>query len=39
LIGQPIARRIGVGKHVVLADVRQENANAAAEVLTDSDTT
>ena len=32
-IGQAIARRAGVGKHVVLADVRLENANAAAEVL------
>jgi NAD(P)-dependent dehydrogenase (short-subunit alcohol dehydrogenase family) len=32
-IGQAIARRVGVGKHVVLADMRQENANAAAEVL------
>ena len=32
-IGQAIARRIGVGKHVLLADVRAENATAAAEVL------
>jgi NAD(P)-dependent dehydrogenase (short-subunit alcohol dehydrogenase family) len=32
-IGQAIARRVGVGKHVVLADVREDNANAAAEVL------
>jgi NAD(P)-dependent dehydrogenase (short-subunit alcohol dehydrogenase family) len=32
-IGQAIARRIGVGKHVVLADLRLDNANAAAEVL------
>jgi NAD(P)-dependent dehydrogenase (short-subunit alcohol dehydrogenase family) len=32
-IGQAIARRVGVGKHVVLADLRIENANAAAEVL------
>jgi NAD(P)-dependent dehydrogenase (short-subunit alcohol dehydrogenase family) len=32
-IGQAIARRVGVGKHVVLADMRQENADAAAEVL------
>ena len=32
-IGQAIARRVGVGKHVVLADIRQENANVAAEVL------
>ena len=32
-IGQAIARRVGVGKHVVLADMRPENADAAAEVL------
>jgi NAD(P)-dependent dehydrogenase (short-subunit alcohol dehydrogenase family) len=32
LIGQAIARRISSGKHVVLADLRQENADAAAEV-------
>jgi NAD(P)-dependent dehydrogenase (short-subunit alcohol dehydrogenase family) len=31
-IGQAIARRISAGKHVVLADLRQDNANAAAEV-------
>lgn len=32
-IGQAIVRRVGVGKHVVLADLRQDNADAAAEVL------
>ena len=32
-IGQAIARRVGVGKHVLLADMRLENANAAAEVM------
>jgi NAD(P)-dependent dehydrogenase (short-subunit alcohol dehydrogenase family) len=32
-IGQAIARRVGVGKHIVLADVRRENAEAAADVL------
>jgi predicted dinucleotide-binding enzyme len=32
-IGQAIARRIGVAKHVPLADMRLENANAAAEVM------
>ena len=32
-IGQAIARRGGVAKHILLADVRQENAEAAAEVL------
>ena len=32
-IGQAIARRVGVGKHVLLADMRAENADAAAVVL------
>jgi NAD(P)-dependent dehydrogenase (short-subunit alcohol dehydrogenase family) len=32
-IGQAIARRVGIGKHVLLADMRPDNANAAAEVL------
>jgi NAD(P)-dependent dehydrogenase (short-subunit alcohol dehydrogenase family) len=32
-IGQAIARRIGVGKHILLADMRRENADAAAEVM------
>ncbi len=32
-IGQAIARRVGVGKHVLLADMRPENAKSAAEVL------
>jgi NAD(P)-dependent dehydrogenase (short-subunit alcohol dehydrogenase family) len=32
-IGQAIARRVAVGKHVLLADLRQDNADAAAEVL------
>jgi NAD(P)-dependent dehydrogenase (short-subunit alcohol dehydrogenase family) len=31
-IGQAIARRISAGKHVMLADLHQENAEAAAEV-------
>lgn len=35
-IGQAIARRVGVGKHVLLADMRPENAQAAAEVLADA---
>ncbi len=35
-IGQAIARRVSVGKHVVLADLRQENADAAAKVLSDA---
>jgi NAD(P)-dependent dehydrogenase (short-subunit alcohol dehydrogenase family) len=32
-IGQAIMRRVGFGKHILLADMRQENAKAAAEVL------
>ncbi len=32
-IGQAIARRVGAGKRILLADLRQENADAAAEVL------
>jgi NAD(P)-dependent dehydrogenase (short-subunit alcohol dehydrogenase family) len=35
-IGQAIARRVGVGKHILLADLRQENADAAAEVLSNA---
>jgi NAD(P)-dependent dehydrogenase (short-subunit alcohol dehydrogenase family) len=35
-IGQAIARRISVGKHVLLADLRQENAAVAAKVLSDA---
>jgi len=35
-IGQAIARRISAGKHVLLADLRQENADAAAKVLKDA---
>ncbi len=35
-IGQAIARRVSAGKHVVLADLRNENAEAAAQVLTDA---
>lgn len=35
-IGQAIARRISAGKHVLLADLRQENAAAAAEVLSNA---
>ena len=32
-IGRAIARRVGAGKHVLLADLRDENAAAAAKVL------
>ncbi|MBS1558371.1 MAG: SDR family oxidoreductase [Bacteroidetes bacterium] len=35
-IGQAIARRVGVGKHILLADLRQENAAAAARVLSEA---
>lgn len=35
-IGQAIARRISAGKHVLLADLKQENADAAANVLNDA---
>jgi NAD(P)-dependent dehydrogenase (short-subunit alcohol dehydrogenase family) len=35
-IGQAIARRVSAGKHVVLADLHQANADAAAEVLADT---
>jgi len=35
-IGQAIARRISAGKHIVLADLRPENADAAAKVLNDA---
>jgi NAD(P)-dependent dehydrogenase (short-subunit alcohol dehydrogenase family) len=35
-IGQAIARRVSAGKHVVLADLRHENAAAAAEVMLDA---
>jgi NAD(P)-dependent dehydrogenase (short-subunit alcohol dehydrogenase family) len=34
-IGLAIARRVGAGKHILLADLRKENADAAAEVLAD----
>ena len=32
-IGQAIARRVGTGKHVVLADLREANARAAADTM------
>ena len=35
-IGQAIARRVGAGRHVVLGDLRQEHADAAAKVLEDA---
>jgi NAD(P)-dependent dehydrogenase (short-subunit alcohol dehydrogenase family) len=35
-IGQAIARRVSAGKHVLLADLRLETAEAAARVLSDA---
>lgn len=35
-IGQAIARRVSAGKHVLLADLRQPNADAAAKVLSEA---
>jgi NAD(P)-dependent dehydrogenase (short-subunit alcohol dehydrogenase family) len=35
-IGQAIVRRISAGKHIVLADLRPENAGAAAKTLSDA---
>lgn len=35
-IGQAIARRVSAGKHVLLADLRAENAKAASEVMTNA---
>jgi NAD(P)-dependent dehydrogenase (short-subunit alcohol dehydrogenase family) len=32
-IAQAIARRVGVGKHILLADLRADNARAAADVM------
>ena len=35
-IGQAIARRVSAGKHVLLADLRQENVDSVAKVLSDA---
>jgi NAD(P)-dependent dehydrogenase (short-subunit alcohol dehydrogenase family) len=35
-IGQAIARRVSAGKHVVLADLRQDAADAAAKTLSEA---
>ena len=35
-IGQAIARRVGAGKHILLADILQENTDAAAKVLSEA---
>ena len=35
-IGQAIARRVSSGKHILLADLKQENSDAAAKVLSEA---
>ena len=35
-IGQAIARRVSSGKHILLADIKQENADAAAKTLSEA---
>jgi len=35
-IGQAIARRVSAGKHILLADLRQDNVDAAAKVLSEA---
>lgn len=35
-IGQAIARRVGAGRHIVLADLKQEHAGQVAKVLEDA---
>ena len=35
-IGQAIVRRVGAGKHIVLADLKLENAERAAKILEDA---
>lgn len=35
-IGQAIARRVSAGKHLLLADLREDNAEAAAKTLSDA---
>ena len=35
-IGQAIARRVSAGKHILLADLKQENTDAAAKVLSEA---
>ena len=35
-IGQAIARRVSAGRRVILADLREENANAAAKTLSEA---
>lgn len=35
-IGQAIARRVGAGKHILLADLHKENADAASKTLSEA---
>lgn len=35
-IGQAIARRVGAGHHILLADLRQDNSDSAAKVLSEA---
>jgi diketogulonate reductase-like aldo/keto reductase/NAD(P)-dependent dehydrogenase (short-subunit alcohol dehydrogenase family) len=35
-IGQAIARRVGAGKHILIADLHEPNAKAAAQVMRDA---
>jgi NAD(P)-dependent dehydrogenase (short-subunit alcohol dehydrogenase family) len=35
-IGQAIARRVGAGKHILLADLRHDNSDTAAKTLADA---
>jgi NAD(P)-dependent dehydrogenase (short-subunit alcohol dehydrogenase family) len=35
-IGMAIARRVGAGKHILLADIKMQNADAAAKILSDA---
>ena len=35
-IGQAIARRVSAGKHILLADIKQENADTAAKTLSEA---
>lgn len=35
-IGQAIARRVGTGKHILLADLCKENSEAAAKIMSDA---
>lgn len=37
-IGQAIARRVGMGRQILLADLREENAQAAARTLQETST-